>query len=166
MKFAFIFSLLFYFGFAQEKHLTADFHLSKDVVKYESVEYAYNATIKNFEISKTQILEFKEGKLIQKTYKENSAYAAIMNRVEKYSYNEKGQLIKIDAEGEEIAAIDGMLDTIKKYRPVLLVSVYHSLEEFLKIKIKLEKLNIGYKFKLRALNVLDILNEVVLICYV
>ena len=59
-----------------------------------------------------------------------------------------------------------MLDTIKKYRPVLLVSVYHSMEEFLKIKIKLEKLNIGYKFKLRALNVLDILNEVVLICYV
>ncbi len=100
MKFAFIFSLLFSFGFAQEKHSTADFHLSKDVVKYESVEYAYNAAIKNFEISKTQILEFKEGKLIQKIYKENSAYAAIMNRVEKYSYNEKGQLIKIETEGK------------------------------------------------------------------
>jgi YD repeat-containing protein len=100
MKLAIIFSLLFSLGFAQEKHSTSDFHLSNDVVKYESVEYVYNSTIKNFEVSKTQILEFKEGKLIQKTYKENSIYGAIMNRVEKYIYNEKGQLIKIEAEGK------------------------------------------------------------------
>lgn len=100
MRVALILSLFFITGFAQEKHSTADFHLSKDVVKYESMEYAYNATAKNFEVSKTQTLEFKDGKLIQKTYKENSAFGAIMNRVEKYIYNEKGQLIKIEAEGK------------------------------------------------------------------
>ena len=100
MRLGVVFSLIFALGFAQEKHLTSDFHLSKDVVKYESVEYKYNAVIKNFEVSETEILEFKEGKLIQKAYEENSALATIMNRVEKYIYNEKGQLIKIEAEGK------------------------------------------------------------------
>lgn len=100
MRLGIVFSLFFAFGLAQEKHLTSDFHLSKDVTKYESVEYKYNAAIKNFEVSETEILEFKEGKLIQKTHEENSAFAAVMNRVEKYIYNEKGQLIKIDAEGK------------------------------------------------------------------
>lgn len=100
MRLGVVFSLIFAFGFSQEKYLTSDFHLSKDVTKYESVEYKYNAAIKNFEVSETEILVFKEGKLIQKTHEENSAFATIMNRVEKYIYNEKGQLIKIEAEGK------------------------------------------------------------------
>ena len=98
MRLGVVFSLIFAFGFSQEKYLTSDFHLSKDVTKYESVEYKYNAAIKNFEVSETEILVFKEGKLIQKTHEENSAFATIMNRVEKYIYNEKGQLIRIEAE--------------------------------------------------------------------
>lgn len=100
MRLGVVFSLIFAFGFSQEKYLTSDFNLSKDVTKYESVEYKYNAAIKNFEVSETEILVFKEGKLIQKTHEENSAFATIMNRVEKYIYNEKGQLIKIEAEGK------------------------------------------------------------------
>ena len=100
MRLGVVFSLFFAFGLAQEKHLTSDFNLSKDVTKYESVEYKYNAAIKNFEVSQTEILEFKEGKLIKKIHEENSAFAAVMNRVEKYIYNEKGQLIKIEAEGK------------------------------------------------------------------
>ena len=59
MRLGVVFSLIFALGFAQEKHLTSDFHLSKDVVKYESVEYKYNAVIKNFEVSETEILEFE-----------------------------------------------------------------------------------------------------------
>ena len=55
MRLGVVFSLFFAFGFAQEKHLTSDFHLSKDVTKYESVEYKYNAAIKNFEVSETSI---------------------------------------------------------------------------------------------------------------
>ena len=85
-------------------------------------------------------------------------------KIDNYNFTNVG-LIKIDAEGEEIHAIDGMIETIKKNKPLLLVSVYHSMEEFLKIKIILANLNIGYKFKLRSLNLVDILNEVVLLCY-
>ena len=61
MRLGIVFSLIFAFGLAQEKHLTSDFHLSNDVVKYESVEYKYNAAIKNFEVSETEILEFNNG---------------------------------------------------------------------------------------------------------
>jgi YD repeat-containing protein len=99
MRLGIVFSLIFAFGLAQEKHLTSDFHLSNDVVKYESVEYKYNAAIKNFEVSKTEILEFNNGKLIQKTHNESGIYGGVMNRIEQFSYNDKGQLVKIEVEG-------------------------------------------------------------------
>ena len=84
------FSLFFAFGFAQEKHLTSDFHLSKEVTKYESVEYKYNAAIKNFEVSETEILEFQEGKLVQRTHQESGIFGGVMNKVEKFTYDQKG----------------------------------------------------------------------------
>ncbi|MBE9575208.1 hypothetical protein [Flavobacterium proteolyticum] len=99
MRLGVVFSLFFAFGFAQEKHLTSDFHLSKDVTKYESVEYKYNAAIKNFEVSETEILEFQEGKLVQRTHQESGIFGGVMNKVEKFTYDQKGQLLKIEAEG-------------------------------------------------------------------
>ncbi|TWI14614.1 hypothetical protein IP98_00577 [Flavobacterium cauense R2A-7] len=93
--------LLLVFGWAsaQENHLTSDFHLSKDVVNYESVEYAYNVILKKFEASKTDILEFKEGKLLKKSHQESGIFGGVMNTVEQFSYNGKGQLITIEAKG-------------------------------------------------------------------
>lgn len=99
MRLSLLFCLFFTFLAAQEKYTTADFRLSKDVVKYESVEYAYNEILKKFEASKTDILEFKEGKLLRKTHQEAGVFGGVMNTVEQFFYNENGQLLKIEAEG-------------------------------------------------------------------
>ncbi len=60
----------------------------------------------------------------------------------------KVDFIKMDIEGAEQLAIEGAMRTIKKYRPKLAISIYHSLEDFVEIPLKLNDLNLGYEFYL------------------
>jgi len=60
-------------------------------------------------------------------------------------------VIKMDIEGAELGAIKGALNTIREYKPILLISVYHTPQDLFKIKPILEKENLGYKFKIRKL---------------
>ncbi|MBK6976811.1 MAG: hypothetical protein IPH28_06545 [Cytophagaceae bacterium] len=85
---------------AQEKHLSSQFNLTSDVVKYESVEYKYNSVSRKFEPSNSNILEFKEGKLTRKIHKENSMLSALYNSDKTYLYNAKGQILKIEEVGK------------------------------------------------------------------
>jgi FkbM family methyltransferase len=55
-------------------------------------------------------------------------------------------LIKTDLEGYEWNFLQGALETIKSQRPILLISIYHSYDDFYKIKPFIESLNLGYKF--------------------
>ncbi|MGV3278961.1 FkbM family methyltransferase [Rickettsiales bacterium LUAb2] len=80
--------------------------------------------------------------------------------------NQNIALIKLDLEGFELEAIMAAKQTIIKYKPILLIAVYHSLEELLKIKPYLENLNLGYKFLFRTLNHGNILREMSLIAYI
>ena len=56
-------------------------------------------------------------------------------------------LIKVDVEGGEWLLLQGALQTIRKFKPVLLLSIYHSAHDFFEIKPFLEDLGLGYKFK-------------------
>ncbi len=56
-------------------------------------------------------------------------------------------LIKVDVEGGEWLLLQGALRTIRKFKPVLLLSIYHSAHDFFEIKPFLEDLGLGYKFK-------------------
>lgn len=56
-------------------------------------------------------------------------------------------LIKIDVEGGEQLILQGALETIRRFRPVLLISIYHSAGDFFDIKPMLENLQLGYTFK-------------------
>ena len=56
-------------------------------------------------------------------------------------------LIKTDLEGFEFPFLLGAVNTIKRFKPVLLIYVYHKPEDFFKIKPFLESLNLGYTFK-------------------
>ena len=60
-------------------------------------------------------------------------------------------VIKLDVEGLEYPAIKGALNTIKNQKPVLLISVYHTVRDLLQIKPMLEDLDLDYKFMLRHL---------------
>jgi FkbM family methyltransferase len=60
-------------------------------------------------------------------------------------------LIKLDVEGAESDVIEGAIETIKKHKPLLVISIYHNPKDFFEIKPKIEALNLGYHFLVRHL---------------
>ena len=51
----------------------------------------------------------------------------------------------MDVEGSELKSLYGCLNTIKKYKPKLQISVYHRPEDLWEISNFIENLNLGYK---------------------
>lgn len=58
-------------------------------------------------------------------------------------------LIKTDLEGFELEFLHGAIETIRKNKPILLISLYHTPEDFFTIKTFLEELDLGYSFRIR-----------------
>ncbi len=56
--------------------------------------------------------------------------------------------IKMDIEGAEIDALIGAERTIRSYRPRLAISLYHSLQDFVRIPQWIASLGLGYKLYL------------------
>lgn len=79
-------------------------------------------------------------------------------------------LIKMDIEGHELNALVGAKNTIKKHKPVLLISAYHvwiSPLQMFEIKRFIQSLNVGYKFKFKCLQPEGTLvNEYMLVAWV
>ncbi|MDR1810405.1 MAG: FkbM family methyltransferase [Prevotella sp.] len=74
-------------------------------------------------------------------------------------------LIKMDIEGLEYAAITGGLETIKRDRPVLLVSIYHTAKDFFEIPELLKQAVPSYTFSLFDLDHLSPLVDKILVAY-
>lgn len=62
---------------------------------------------------------------------------------------EKADFIKMDIEGAELSALKGAEQTIRRFKPKLAITVYHSLKDFWEIPEWLDSLGLGYKFYLR-----------------
>ena len=60
-------------------------------------------------------------------------------------------LIKLDIEGYGLKALEGAKETIKNFKPILLISIYHNGEEFFEIKDYIKQLNPHYNFIVRKL---------------
>ena len=68
-------------------------------------------------------------------------------------YNLNVGLIKTDLEGFEQKFLEGAINTIIEQKPSLMISIYHNYNDFFEIKPMLEKLGLGYKFKInKAIN--------------
>lgn len=65
--------------------------------------------------------------------------------------DERVGLIKIDVEGLDFDALLGAEETIKRDKPILLTSIYHTPEHFFGIRDYIDGLNLGYKHKIRKL---------------
>ena len=74
-------------------------------------------------------------------------------------------LIKMDVEGFEPQIVQGALATIKRDRPVMTISIYHTPEEFFELKPFLERLDLGYKFQIRHSSLIMPLGDLVLVAY-
>jgi FkbM family methyltransferase len=70
--------------------------------------------------------------------------------------------IKMDIEGAELAALHGAESSIRKHRPKLAISVYHSIEDMDAIPRYLAGLGLGYRFYLDHHTIYE--NETVLFC--
>ena len=75
-------------------------------------------------------------------------------------------LIKVDVEGDEQAFLAGARKTIERFRPILLLSIYHNADDFFNIKPIIESWNLGYKFKIHKPVDYSISREVLLIAEV
>lgn len=62
---------------------------------------------------------------------------------------ERVDFIKMDIEGSEPSALLGALETLRRFRPKLGISIYHSdWHDFIEIPLFLSSLNLGYQFYL------------------
>ena len=73
-------------------------------------------------------------------------------------------LIKVDIEGAEQDFLKGAMQTIKEYKPTMLISIYHNIDDFLDIKPMIESWNLGYKFTVFKPVIGSISGETLLIC--
>jgi len=72
-------------------------------------------------------------------------------------------LIKTDVEGFEQDLLWGAEKTIREKRPVLLISIYHTLSDFFHIKPLLESWDLGYKFRIVKPQIRSLFLETMLI---
>ncbi|MEN9446936.1 MAG: hypothetical protein RJA25_225 [Bacteroidota bacterium] len=56
----------------------------------------------------------------------------------------KIDFIKMDIEGAELSALNGAIETIKKFKPKLAIAIYHSLNDFVNIPLWIKNLNLDY----------------------
>ena len=54
----------------------------------------------------------------------------------------------MDIEGAELLALNGAIETIKKFKPKLAIAIYHSMSDFISIPKWIDDLNLGYKLYL------------------
>ncbi len=74
-------------------------------------------------------------------------------------------LIKMDIEGYELQALNGAKETIKKFKSLLLLSIYHNPEELFKTKHHIEEMMPGYEFRIKLLADIRPLAEIHLIAW-
>jgi len=65
--------------------------------------------------------------------------------MEKYSLP-RIDFIKMDVEGAEYPILQGAVQTLKKFKPKLAISIYHSDDDFDRIPRFLDLLGCGYEF--------------------
>jgi FkbM family methyltransferase len=64
-------------------------------------------------------------------------------------YNvQKVDFIKTDIEGAEPYTINGAVETIKRFRPKMAISIYHGMDDFTGIIEQIDQMNLNYKYYL------------------
>lgn len=94
----------------------------------------------------------------------NVAAITLDGLVKKGNYQKIG-LIKMDVEGYEMNILLGSENTIKNDKPILLISIYHSGNQFINIPLYLkEKYSDIYNFSFIDCNPVHPLSEKVFLC--
>ena len=82
------------------------------------------------------------------------------------SHNLKIGFIKVDIEGFEQEFLKGAKQTICTQKPAMLISIYHTADDFFLIKPMIDSWNLGYTFKIIKPIDFSVLSETALYCEV
>lgn len=69
--------------------------------------------------------------------------------------------LKIDAEGFDLAVLEGARETLQRWRPTIVVTTYHRSEHSEQIYRYLESLDLGYRIKIKGINVHKVSGETI-----
>jgi len=79
----------------------------------------------------------------------NSGNLIKVNSVDNILYNSPATYIKMDVEGQEANAIEGAKETIKNYRPKMLISCYHRTQDIYTLPLQVHEICNNYKIFMR-----------------
>lgn len=152
----------------------------KNIYAFEPIPENYEKLLKTISLNKQdRIIPIKKG-LGEKTAKLKLVSKDIISFVDEAGTEETDiiriddfvksnnlniGLIKLDVEGYEFEVLKGAKNTIKKFHPVLLISVYHRGKDFFEIPEFLKNLG-KYKFRFFNLNYEYPANDKMLIAYI
>lgn len=157
-------------GFNGDSALLFSNYTKKKVYVFEPVEELHNKileTIKlnnlknvipvncalgsNIEKKEITVADYGGSTILKKDFYENNVTTQIsVNTLDNYvkQNNLNVGLIKVDIEGYEQEFLKGAIQTLRNQKPTLLISIYHTFDDFFNIKPMIESLNLGYKFKI------------------
>jgi FkbM family methyltransferase len=81
---------------------------------------------------------------------ESGDYSIDVDAIDNLAGDGRVDFIKMDIEGSELNALHGAENTIRKYKPILAICVYHKKNDLLTIPKYIYSLCPEYKFYLRA----------------
>ncbi len=114
----------------------------RDLSKYENIEFI------DLGLSdKKKTLHFNEEKSFSSIYGSGTLSVEV-DRLDAI-IDEKVDYIKLDIEGAEQDAIEGMRECIKNYKPILAICIYHKAEDWYKIPQMVLAIESDYKIYLR-----------------
>ena len=155
-------------AFVGDSALVFSEYTNKKVYSFEPVNKNYNLILKTIELNDCKnIIPVKCGlgssEMTQKISIDNSCSSINqpLQRVQDFEeieittldkYVQENNLdvglIKVDTEGYEQEFLKGAIETIKKFKPTLLISIYHNASDFFDIKPLIESWNLNYTFKI------------------
>lgn len=156
-------------GFVADSAIIFSNYTSKKVYSFEASSLNYNLMLKTIKMNdkensiipvnfglgsahkKMSIpLQISSGLRTNNDLKQKNSEIIELMPLDEYveKHNLNVGLIKVDIEGAEQDFLKGAEKTIKKYRPSLLISIYHNPSDFFNIKPLIESWNLGYKFKI------------------
>jgi FkbM family methyltransferase len=148
-------------GVAIEKLIKAGYSINK-VLAFEPDLKSFNIlSQRNFKISESifmpngtwssnEMVRFQSDGSMASSIDDNGNEFIQLVKLDDVQENFQPNLIKLDVEGAELNTLIGAQKTIKKYKPNLLVSTYHTPSDFFEIGLLIKSWNLGYKFHLRV----------------
>jgi FkbM family methyltransferase len=115
----------------------------------------YNIRLENLACwnEKTELMFDKvgsgSGAVIETNKAKHEMVSIMADTIDHVLNGNKATFIKMDIEGAEYKALIGAVDTIQRYKPTLMISVYHKQDDLIRLPMLIYSMNQDYSFYLR-----------------